>query len=77
MWLILTGKDSQMRKSLNYSASQWPDLYLLNVMRRQNALLGTNKKRCIARWCVRMITARGKRDPPFAWIRILLIYLSI
>lgn len=60
MWLILTSKDSQMRKSVNYSASQWPDLYLLNVMRRQNALLGTNKKRCIARWCVRMITARGK-----------------
>lgn len=60
MWLILTGKDSQMRKSVNYSASQWPDLYLLNVMRRQNALLGTSKKRCIARWCVRMIAARGK-----------------
>lgn len=60
MWLILTGKDSQMRKSVNYSASQWPDLYLLNVMRRQNALLGTNKKRRLAKWCVRMITARGK-----------------
>lgn len=73
MWLILTGKDSQMRKSVNYSASQWPDLYLLYVMRRQNVLLGTNKKRCIARCCVRM-TAQGKMQSS---IRIRTLLKSI
>lgn len=70
MWFILTCKHSQTRKTVNCSASQWPELNLFNSIRRQNALPGTNKKRCIARWCVRMITTQGKIQT--TCIRILL-----